>query len=151
MRYQIIAVGQLKRSFLAEGCDFYLGRLKNYAKTELLEVEAKGKGVKEAKRLEGDALLRAASGYLICLDEQGEQLSSKALADRLNHLELKGISTISLLLGGAAGHSEQLKQQAQALWSLSRLTLPHELARLVLLEQLYRAETIRAGHPYHRT
>jgi 23S rRNA (pseudouridine1915-N3)-methyltransferase len=76
--------------------------------------------------------------------------SSKQVAEMIGKLETQSISTLSLLLGGAEGHSENLKKQAKELWSLSPLTLPHDLARLVLLEQLYRAETIRAGHPYHR-
>jgi len=119
--------------------------LQAYAKVELIEV-------KEAKGIEQEsaALLAAAQGYVVALDEAGELLSTQQLADKLTWLELRGISLLSLLIGGANGHSQVLKRQADALWSLSPLTLPHELARLVILEQLYRVETLRAGHPYHR-
>lgn len=72
------------------------------------------------------------------------------MAERVTALETRGVSQVSLLIGGAAGLSELVREAAGELWSLSALTLPHELARLVLLEQLYRLETIRAGHPYHR-
>lgn len=151
MRYQILAIGSLKRGFYREGCDYYLERLKRYAKTELSELrEAKDKEVAIVKRQESRALLKAADGYLIVLDERGKSLRSKTLAATIAELEGGGVSKLSLLLGGAEGHDEGLRRQAELLWSLSPLTLPHELARLVLLEQLYRAESIRAGHPYHR-
>ena len=151
MRYQIITIGQLKRGFYQEGCTFYIERLRAYAKLELIEIrEAKAKTPQQVKVLESETLLKTASGYLIALDEKGKNLNSLQMADTLSKLETQSISTISLLVGGAEGHSEHLKKSVQASWSLSNLTLPHDLARLVLLEQLYRAETIRAGHPYHR-
>ena len=150
MRYQIVAIGQLKRGFAQQGCSFYLERLEKYAKVELLELR-EGKGdAQTVQAQESAALLRTASGHLIGLDEGGEQLSSQGLADEIARLELRGVSLLSLLIGGAEGHSAALREQVAASWSLSKLTLPHELARLLLLEQLYRAETIRAGHPYHR-
>ena len=80
----------------------------------------------------------------------GAERTSAAWAARIGELEVRSVGQVSFLLGGAGGHSRALKNRADELWSLSKLTLPHELARLVLLEQLYRAETIRAGHPYHR-
>lgn len=145
MRYRLLAIGKLKRGFYQAGCQHYLERLQAYAKVELIEV-------KEAKGIEQEsaALLAAAQGYVVALDEAGELLSTQQLTDKLTWLELRGISLLSLLIGGANGHSQVLKRQADALWSLSPLTLPHELARLVILEQLYRVETLRAGHPYHR-
>jgi 23S rRNA (pseudouridine1915-N3)-methyltransferase len=150
MRYQIITIGQLKRGFYQEGCTFYIERLKAYTKLELVEIkEAKAKTPEQVKVLESEALLKAASGYLIALDEKGKTLSSLQMAQAISKLETQSISTLSLLIGGAEGHSQHLKKTVQASWSLSNLTLPHDLARLVLLEQLYRAETIRAGHPYH--
>ena len=151
VRYHLLAVGQLSRGFYAEGCAFYQQRLRRLAKLELSELkEAKARDANQVKELESTALLNAASGYLISLDETGKSYTSRQLAKRISDLELRGVSSVSLLLGGAEGHSESLKTQADEAWSLSKLTLPHELARLVLLEQLYRAETIRAGHPYHR-
>ena len=72
------------------------------------------------------------------------------LAAHITALETRSISQVSLLIGGAEGHSDTLKQRVDESWRLSTFTMPHELARVVLLEQLYRIETIRAGHPYHR-
>ena len=147
----MLAVGALKRGFYRDGTAFYTKRLSAYAKVEVLELrEGRGSDVGNVKAQESEALLARAAGYLISLDERGEMLDSKALAERLTSLEIRGVSGVSILIGGAAGHGERLKEKVDASWSLSKLTLPHELARLVLLESLYRAETIRAGHPYHR-
>ena len=156
MRYHVVAVGGLKREFYADGVAFYTKRLQAFSRVEVAEVkESKVRDPEEGKKLESAALLRAAQGYAaqgyrVALDEGGKLFSSAALAEHVAGLELRGVSSLSLLLGGAAGHSADLKQQVDDVWSLSPLTLPHDLARLVLLEQLYRVETIRAGHPYHR-
>ncbi len=150
MRYEIISIGQTKKGFFKEGCEFYGKRLQAYSSLSFKEIRAaKGSG-DGVKVLESDALLKAASGYLIALDEKGKHLKSTMVAETITKLELSSISLISFLIGGADGHSEELKKQVNELWRLSDLTLAHDLAKLVLLEQLYRAETIRAGHPYHR-
>jgi len=94
--------------------------------------------------------LRHADGHLLLLDERGEQLSTPELAERVSRLELAGTSRLTLFLGGPDGHGPELRRAAHGSLALSRLTLPHDLARVVLLEQLYRVETIRAGHPYQR-
>ena len=151
MRYQIVAIGGPKRGFYVEGCHFFIKRLGNYASVDLVELkEARAKDAGRVQEQESERLLSAAQHYLVALDEGGKSFSSRQLAARLSALELRGDSAVSLLIGGAEGHSDALKEKANELWRLSDLTLPHELARLVLLEQLYRAETIRAGHPYHR-
>ena len=151
MRYRIIAVGQLKRGFYADGCEFYLDRLGRLAPTEIVEIKD-GKEPDAQRRTSGesDGLLQRSDGKVVVLDERGKSFGSKELAGFIDEWETQSVSRVSLLLGGADGHSSQLRDRADALWRLSELTLPHELARLVLLEQLYRAETIRAGHPYHR-
>lgn len=151
MRYQLVTIGSVKRKFYVDGCAFYLERLKNYAKVEITELkEHKSSQAETVKQVESEALLKAASGFVIALDETGKIFTSEKLAQRVTTLENQSISSVSILIGGAEGHSEHLKKTVKELWSLSALTLPHELARLVLLEQLYRVETIRLGHPYHR-
>lgn len=150
MKYRIVAVGKLKRGFLAAGCTHFLERLGPYAKTEVLELKEGRGSTQQVVEQEGTALLGAASGYLIALDERGTQHTSASWAARIGELETRSVGQLSFLLGGANGHGEALRGRVDELWSLSKLTLPHELARLVLLEQLYRAETLRAGHPYHR-
>jgi len=152
MRYRIAAIGKVKRGFYAEGCDFYLDRLNKLGRAELVEVpDGRGKDRSIRQGREATALLAHADGYIIALDESGQQHSSKSMAQAIDELELRGVSRVTLLIGGPDGHTSDLKAKTDTAWSMSLLTLPHELARLVLLEQLYRAETIRAGHPYHRT
>lgn len=151
MRYKIAAVGRLRRGFYAEGCAYYLKRLQAFGRTEVLEVkDGRGGEIDQVRWAESEGLLATAEGRLIALDERGQSYRSQELANRLDELELAGDSTVTLVIGGAEGLHDKVRSSAQELWSLSPLTLPHELARLVLLEQLYRAETIRKGHPYHR-
>ena len=150
MKYRIVAIGKLRRGFLQAGCEHFLARLGAYAKVEVLELK-EGRGTpQEVAQQESTALVNASSGYLIALDEGGIEHTTAAWAARIGELEIRSVGQVSFLLGGAGGHTEPLKRRVDELWSLSRLTLPHELARLVLLEQLYRTETLRAGHPYHR-
>lgn len=151
MRYRIAAVGRLRRGFYEQGCRHYLERLQAFGRAELFEVkEGRGGTPEKTRQSEASALLATTEGRLIVLDERGEAHRSKALARRLDEYELSGNSTITLVIGGAEGLEQSLRDRADESWSLSSLTLPHELARLLLLEQLYRAETIRSGHPYHR-
>lgn len=144
MKYDVISVGKVKTSFYREGCSEYEKRLRRYADLTLTTVR---EGTQE---VESERLLAQASGYIIALDERGKQRTTTNLATHFSNLEMRGINRISLLIGGADGHTEQLRKQADELLSLSALTMPHDLALLVLLEQLYRVETVRAGHPYHR-
>ena len=150
MRYRIVAVGKLKEPFYRSGVQHYLGRLRALAPCEVHEVR-EGKGDTAAvKRAEGAALLAAADGRVVALHEGGRTFDTRGLARHMEQLELNGGSRVSLLIGGANGHDEQLLAAVDESWSLGPLTLPHDLARLVLVEQLYRVETVRAGHPYHR-
>jgi 23S rRNA (pseudouridine1915-N3)-methyltransferase len=151
MKYTILAVGKLKRGFYKQGCDHYLTRLNKLAKAELIEVrDGKNQDAQARQQEESDYLLAQSNGYRIALDERGKTLTSTGMAEVMTALENRAISQVSLLIGGAEGHSDALRDTCDVMWRLSDLTLPHELARLVLLEQLYRAETIRANHPYHR-
>ncbi len=150
MRYRIVAVGSLRRGFAKSGCDHYADRLGRYGQVERRSVR-EGKGPPErVAEDEADALLAQADGRIVALDERGERLTSKGLSVRIGNLEIRGTSRLSILIGGAAGLAPRVRDAAHEVWRLSDLTLAHELAQLVLLEQLYRAETIRAGHPYHR-
>lgn len=150
MRYRLAAIGRLRAGFYRDGCDHYLTRLQALAPCEVLELR-EGRGTESAvKRAEGVALLGVSDGHTVALDEAGLAHSSRGLAERISALELRGVSRVTLLIGGAEGHDERLLSSVDESWSLSPLTLPHDLARLVLLEQLYRVESIRAGHPYHR-
>lgn len=132
----------------------YAARLPRELKLELVEVPlaARGKNADLARvrQAEGAVLLgRAGDAKLIALDERGESWSSADLAHQLKSWMQSG-RDLALLVGGPDGHSSQVLEQADARWSLSRLTLPHALVRVVLVEQLYRAWSLLANHPYHR-
>lgn len=151
MRYRLACIGRLKRGFYADACGHYAGRLEPFARLEVVELkEARGADAAAVREAESEALLAAAQARTVALDEHGRSFDTRALAAHLDALEVAGDSRLSVLLGGAEGHAPGLLRRVDEVWSLSPLTLPHELARLVLLEQLYRVETLRAGHPYHR-
>jgi len=151
VRYRIVAVGKLRRKFYQQGCAYFGERLARLAQVSVVEVkEGRGATAEEVKAAEGKALLAQASGRLVALDERGRSWRSSELASHVAELDLRGESELTLLIGGAEGLSAEVRTAVQESWRLSELTLPHDLARLVLLEQLYRIESIRANHPYHR-
>ena len=139
-RIRILAIGKLKRAWVAEGVAFYRKRLPGLEVVEL-------KDSTPAKEAEAIRAARKPAERLVLLSEEGRQLNSASLADLLGGWASE---RLALVIGGADGHDPSLKQQADALLSLSALTFPHELARLMLVEQLYRASTILQGGPYHR-
>ena len=151
IRYEILAIGKLRRGFYRAGCEHYLDRLRNHGAADVTELrEGRGATAGDVRDAEARDILARASGWLVALDERGDRLASRALAGRIEELAVRGESRICIAIGGAEGLAEEVRSNANEVWSLSDFTLPHELARLVLLEQLYRVETIRAGHPYHR-
>ena len=153
MKIRVAAVGRVKTKHFADACADYEKRLRRYAKFELVEIkDVRGRATEECKDRESAALLEhvAKGSKIVVLDETGELLSSRALARRIDQDAQRAAGSWTLLIGGADGHADSLKQRADFLWSLSPLTFPHELARVVALEQLYRAMTIRRGEAYHR-
>ena len=139
MRYRVVAVGRVRDAALRAACDAYLGRLRRYTRLEEREVKD------EARILEAVP----EDACLVALARAGDQWSSGELADWTARWELEG-RDVAFAIGGADGLPEAALRQAERRWSLSRLTFPHELARVLLYEQLYRAYTIRRGEPYHR-
>jgi 23S rRNA (pseudouridine1915-N3)-methyltransferase len=153
LKLRLAAVGKVKSKPFAAACADYEKRLRRYAKFELIEVkDVRGRSVPECQLRESDSLQGAVlkGSRVVLLDESGELLTSRELAARMDRDAQTGNGSWTLLIGGSDGHSAALKAQAQFTWSLSPLTLPHELARVVVLEQLYRALTIRKGESYHR-
>jgi 23S rRNA (pseudouridine1915-N3)-methyltransferase len=154
VRISIAAIGKVRDKHAAALVDEYVKRLHRYAKLQVIEVkEVKHAGsIEETRRRESEALLRAASprGITVALDERGAHWRSVELADRLDRAAVSGDGDWTFFVGGAEGHDASLRDSCDFVWSLSALTLPHELCRVVLVEQLYRAMTIRAGEQYHR-
>lgn len=147
VRISILAVGTRMQDWVQTGYRTYSERLPGHIKIELQEIPVGGR----AGRAEDELLLKhaAAADVTIALDETGQIWSSVQLAEQMTDW-LQFSPHIALMIGGPDGLSERCKQRAQTLWSLSKLTLPHGLVRVVLVEQLYRAWTILQGHPYHR-
>jgi len=153
VRYRIVAVGRVGHGYARDGCERYLKRLRALAPTEIVEVRAARASAADAvRRQEAEALLAAvpSAQRVVALDERGRAFTTNALAGHVTRWELRGVSKIAVLIGGAEGLDDAVRERADETWSLSPLTFPHDLARLVLLEQLYRIETLRSGHPYHR-
>jgi 23S rRNA (pseudouridine1915-N3)-methyltransferase len=139
MRYRVVAVGRVRDAALRAACDGYLERLRHYTRVE-------------ERELKDEARLLAAvpeDSRLVALSEGGKQWTSQQLAEWTARWEVGG-RDVTFAIGGADALPGPVLQQAERIWSLSKLTLPHELARVVLYEQLYRAHTIRRGEPYHR-
>lgn len=155
MRARLIAVGERMPVWVAEGFAEYRKRLSHELPLELIELKPgdRGKGRDDARAIqeEGAAILAALShhNHVIALDGRGKTWSSEELAAQLAQWRMGG-RDLAFLIGGPDGHSHDVLQRSDQRWSLGPLTLPHMLVRLVLAEQLYRATTIIAGHPYHR-
>jgi 23S rRNA (pseudouridine1915-N3)-methyltransferase len=125
------------------------GRQAGVSRLDLREVPD-GKGPRRAEAEGAEILQRRASGVLVALDERGHELTSEDFAARLGGWLEEGRAAVTFAIGGADGHPPAVREAADLSLSLSRMTLPHLLARSILLEQIYRAITIRLGHPYHR-
>lgn len=155
MRARLIAVGERMPGWVAVGFAEYRKRLSRELPLELVELKPgnRGKGRDDARAMhdEGKAILTVLPGdcHVVALDGRGQTWSSEALATQLQNWRMRG-RDVAFLIGGPDGHAPEVLARADQRWSLGPLTLPHMLVRLILIEQLYRATTIIAGHPYHR-
>ena len=155
MRLELLFLGKTKETYLAAGIEDYVKRLSRYLKLEIKTVkEGKiKKGVPENFLIEKESknLMQSVKGaYLVCLDRTGTQMDSLALAAQLERWEMQGVKKISFVIGGPLGLSAAILNKSDLVLSLSPMTFTHEMTRLLLLEQLYRACTIKAGEKYHK-
>ncbi len=156
MRFTVVAVGKLKERFWADACAEYLKRLQPYAKTAVVEIPdvdpARAGGESLAVAREGAAILKAIPGraHVVVLAIGGKQRSSEALSARIDELGVSGVGEVVFVIGGSCGVSADVLKRADETLSFGPITLPHNLARVVLLEQLYRASKISRGEPYHK-
>jgi 23S rRNA (pseudouridine1915-N3)-methyltransferase len=155
----IISVGKLKEKYLKQGIDEYVKRLSGYAKVEIIEVQDEkapenlsDQEMEQVKQKEGERILAKISDdtYVIALAIEGKMKSSEELAESLDKLATYGKSKIAFVIGGSLGLSKQVMQRANEALSFSKMTFPHQLMRLILLEQVYRAFRINRGEPYHK-
>lgn len=159
MNITIISVGKLKEKYLKMGIEEYTKRLGSYAKIDLIEVadEKAPENLSDAdmeivKKKEGERILAkiGADTYVIALAIEGKMKSSEQLADDLQSLMTYGRSKISFVIGGSLGLHEDVMKRSDEKLSFSKMTLPHQLMKLVLVEQVYRAFRIIKGEPYHK-
>jgi len=157
MKCLIVAVGHRMPAWIAAGYEEYARRMPREMQLHLTEIKPEPRtddtpgAVRRVMELEAKRI-RAALPHgcaVIALDERGQQHTSNELADRMRAWRMDG-RDVAFVIGGADGLEPRLKSDADQLWGLSRLTLPHGLVRVVLAEQLYRAASIVQGHPYHR-
>jgi 23S rRNA (pseudouridine1915-N3)-methyltransferase len=155
IKLKIIVVDRTRAPFLKEGESFYLNRLERYAQTEWVEVKPesikKGKPSVHILAVEGGSIKKKLlpRDYVIALDRTGKDCDSEGLAAKVNELALSH-DRLAFVIGGPLGLSKEILKKAQEVLSLSRLTLTHEMSRLLLLEQIYRAFTIINNEKYHK-
>ena len=147
MKITIVAIGKLKEKFLVEGVAEYLKRLRLFSKIEIREIP-------ECRTIdeEGKKILEQMpkDSFVFVLDVAGTAITSENFAKKISDLNLRGVSNITFVIGGAFGLSEEVKKIADFKMSLSEMTFTHQMARLILLEQIYRAFKINRGEPYHK-
>ena len=154
MKIRIIAVGHKMPGWVEQGCAEYLKRMPRETTVEIVELKpdkrAAGKGGEQVREAEAQRILEAAGrDFLIALDEHGQEPTTLQLADKMQQWLSDG-RDVALAIGGADGLHDKVKQAAHWQWSLSKLTLPHGMVRVLLAEQLYRAWSVLNNHPYHR-
>lgn len=159
MKIKIVTVGKLKEKYLKDGIAEYSKRLSRFANLEMIELadektpdRASDSENQKILELEGTRILSKIGDrdFVIVLAIEGKTLSSEEFSKQLEQAPINGFSTLAFVIGGSLGLSPQVKKRANLSISFGRLTLPHQLMRLVLVEQIYRAFTIQQGSPYHK-
>ncbi|OLO42167.1 23S rRNA (pseudouridine(1915)-N(3))-methyltransferase RlmH [Alkalihalophilus pseudofirmus] len=159
MNISIITVGKLKEKYLTMGINEYIKRLSAYAKIEIVEVpdekapeQLSVTEMEQIKQKEGEKILAKIhpDAHVIALAIEGKQMSSEQLASELDKLATYGKSKIAFIIGGSLGLSDEVLKRSNAQLSFSKMTFPHQLMRLILVEQVYRAFRINRGEPYHK-
>ncbi|HHX11266.1 MAG TPA: 23S rRNA (pseudouridine(1915)-N(3))-methyltransferase RlmH [Clostridiales bacterium] len=159
MKIRLICVGKLKEKYLSSGVAEYVKRLGRYCNLDIVELQDektpdKASSAQEIqiKNKEGDRILKAIKGdtYCIALAIEGDILTSVELAEKINNLGISGVSHISFIIGGSLGLSDEVLSRANYQLSFSSMTFPHQLMRMMLLEQIYRSYRIINNQPYHK-
>ena len=159
MKIKIVTVGKLKEKYLKDGIAEYTKRISRFTKLEMIEL-ADEKTPDKASELENQKILETEGArilskvgerdFVVVLAIEGKTFSSEDFSKQLEQASIKGYSTLTFIIGGSLGLAPVVKNRANLSVSFGRLTLPHQLMRLVLVEQIYRAFTIQQGSPYHK-
>lgn len=159
MNIDVICIGNLKEAFWRDGADEYIKRLASYCNLEIIQIKesplpknSSASDEEKVKQAEGKAILGKIKkqSYVVALDVQGKELSSEGFADKISKLAVDGKSRISFIIGGSLGLSKEVLAQSDEKISFSRMTFPHQLMRVILLEQIYRAFKINNRETYHK-
>ena len=159
MKIKVVTVGKLKEKYLKDGIAEYSKRISRFAKLEMIELadektpdKASESENQKILEIEGQRILSKVGDrdFVIVLAIEGKMFSSEEFSKQLEEASIKGFSTLTFIIGGSLGLSSAVKNRANLAVSFGRLTLPHQLMRLVLAEQIYRAFTIQQGSPYHK-
>lgn len=152
MKITLVSVGAVKKPGIREAVEDYVKRIKRYSPVEAVEIKEERSVLpkEEVLRREGERILKKLEGadYRVVLADSGKEATSLELAGLISKLQDRGVKNLAFVIGGAWGLHEEVYESASQVLSLSRMTLPHDLARLVLAEQVYRAFTIIKGEPY---
>lgn len=155
MHIEIWSVGKANESFIEQGLQYYFGKTKPWNSIELVLLQLPKKSlttdVTRTKQLEEEMILKKLQPhhYLVLLDERGKKLDSVQWSQQFQGMMNQGVKTLVILIGGAFGVSEAVKEKARQTWSLSPLVFPHQMVRLIVAEQVYRAFSILNNSPYH--
>lgn len=156
MKFKIVAVGKIKEGYLRDAVGEYVKRISRFATVEIVEIDeclSRGtqneKEIQRVKAQEGEAILCKTEGYVVAMDIDGAEFSSEQLSKHIQE-QKQFHSTFTFVIGGSNGLSEQVKQRANVRCSFGKITLPHQLFRVVLVEQLYRACCIEHNVAYHK-
>lgn len=159
MKIRIVSVGRIKEKFMQEGIKEYSKRLSRYCNLEIIEVDDEkapenlsDKEMKQIKDKEGEKILSKipTNSYIISLAIEGKNLSSEELSEKIESLMIEGTNEITFIIGGSLGLSKEVLETSNFKLSFSKMTFPHQLMRVVLLEQIYRGFRIMKGEPYHK-
>jgi 23S rRNA (pseudouridine1915-N3)-methyltransferase len=157
MTIRLLCIGKTKDAYLRQAIAEYIGRLRHYTPLEYIEIKAekrrKTENNRRVKEREYERLQSVLSPqeFVVALDERGTQYSSVEFSEFISRHQARGdIKTITFVMGGATGFSEKFFEEAKSVISLSKMTFPHQLCRLIFVEQLYRAYSILAGEAYHK-
>lgn len=159
MKITLITVGKIKEKYLKDAIAEYSKRLSKYCKLEIIEVtdektpdNASGTVENTIRSKEAERILKYVKedAYVITLEIQGKQLTSEELADKIDKLGVQGTSHIIFIIGGSIGLGEEVLKKSNYALSFSKMTFPHQLMRVILLEQVYRSYRIISGEPYHK-
>lgn len=159
MKIKLVVVGKLKEKYLVSGVQEYIKRLQTYCKVEIVEVA--DEGIPERATLAQEMIVKTKEGrkildkikqdeYMILLDVAGVQIDSIALSKQMEKCMIDGKSTITFVIGGSLGHGQEVMERANFRLSVSKMTFPHQLMRLLLVEQIYRSFKIMKNETYHK-